>query len=234
MQAQAIRGLVFDKDGTLFDFHRTWSVWSAALIRDLTGNDDAAAQALAEALAFDLENTSFLPGSPLIAGTMDVLIDAVMELLPGLDEGALRALVLTETAAIKPVAAVPLAPVLGRLKAAGCILGIATNDAEGPARAHLAAAGVLEDFAFIAGYDSGHGAKPEPGMCEAFCAATGLAPSACAMIGDTTHDLASGRAAGMVAVGVLTGLSTREDLADLADVVLDSIADLPDWIAARA
>jgi len=28
-----IRGLVFDKDGTLFDFKTTWNAWSAGLIR---------------------------------------------------------------------------------------------------------------------------------------------------------------------------------------------------------
>jgi phosphoglycolate phosphatase len=70
-------------------------------------------------------------------------------------------------------------------------------------------------------------------MLDAFCRATGLAAEACAMIGDTTHDLASGRAASMVTVGVLTGLSTRDDLAGLADVVLGSIADLPAWLASR-
>ena len=36
---QPIRGLVFDKDGTLFDFHATWSVWCDGLIRDLCGPD---------------------------------------------------------------------------------------------------------------------------------------------------------------------------------------------------
>ena len=55
MQAGPIRGLIFDKDGTLFDFHRTWSVWAEALIRDLTGADPVRAAALAEALAFDLD-----------------------------------------------------------------------------------------------------------------------------------------------------------------------------------
>jgi phosphoglycolate phosphatase len=230
---QPIRGLVFDKDGTLFDFHRTWSAWSAALIRDLTGADPVRAATLAEGLAFDLENSAFLPGSPLIAGTMEVLIEAVAEVLPEIDEAYLRALVLTETAEIRPVEAVPLAPLLDRLITGGCILGLATNDAEAPARAHLATAGVLDRFAFVAGYDSGHGAKPGPGMLDAFCHATGLAAEACAMIGDTTHDLASGRTAGMATVGVLTGLSTRDDLAGLADVVLGSIADLPAWLASR-
>jgi phosphoglycolate phosphatase len=230
----AIRGLVFDKDGTLFDFHRTWSAWSAALIQDLTGADPARAAVLAEALAFDLENASFLPGSPLIAGTMDVLIEAVAEVLPEVDETYLRELVLAETAAIQPVEAVPLAPLLDRLTAGGLILGVATNDAEAPARAHLASLGILDRFAFVAGYDSGQGGKPAPGMLHAFCRATGLSEAECAMVGDTTHDLTSGRAAGMATVGVLTGHSTRAELDDLADVVLASIAELPAWLSERA
>ena len=43
------------------------------------------------------------------------------------------------------------------------MLGIATNDGEVPARAHLTRAGILDSFAFVAGYDSGHGAKPDAG-----------------------------------------------------------------------
>ena len=50
------------------------------------------------------------------------------------------------------------------------------------------------------------------------------------MIGDSTHDLDSGRAAGMATVGVLTGLATRADLAPHADVVLADIGALPAWL----
>jgi phosphoglycolate phosphatase len=91
-------------------------------------------------------------------------------------------------------------------------------------------AGLIGYFAFVAGYDSGHGAKPGPGMARAFCRATGLAPAACVMIGDSRHDLASGRAAGMATVGVLTGLARRDELAPLADVILPDIAALPAWL----
>jgi phosphoglycolate phosphatase len=48
------------------------------------------------------------------------------------------------------------------------------------------------------------------------------------------HDLHAAQAAGMVPVGVLTGVAGREVLEPEAAVVLDSIAALPDWIAARA
>ena len=44
---ERIRGIVFDKDGTLFDFHATWSAWSAGFIREVTGGDVRRGRALA-------------------------------------------------------------------------------------------------------------------------------------------------------------------------------------------
>ena len=88
---QDIRGIVFDKDGTLFDFHRTWAAFNARLIADLAGGDTERAAALAEALGFDLEEPRFLPDSPMIAGTIEVVIEAVARILPELDEALLAA-----------------------------------------------------------------------------------------------------------------------------------------------
>ena len=48
------------------------------------------------------------------------------------------------------------------------------------------------------------------------------------MVGDAVHDLAMGRAARVALnVGVLSGTSGREDFEGLADLILDSINDLP-------
>ena len=131
---------------------------------------------------------------------------------------------------MRQVPAAALAPFLGGLRRSGLALGVATNDAEAPARAHLSDAGVADYFDFIAGYDSGHGAKPGAGPLLAFARAVGHPPGACAMVGDSLHDLHAARAAGMRAVGVLTGIASRAELAPMADVVLPSIADLPDWL----
>ncbi len=226
----AIRGLVFDKDGTLFDFQASWGAWCAGFIGDLAGGDPATTRALARALEYDLDTRLFRRSSPVIAGTSEVIVAAIHAVLPGLDGAWLRHHVLVSSAEAPQVPATPLGPLFDVLDAADLVLGLATNDGEAPARAHLDRAGVLERFAYIAGYDSGHGAKPGPGMLHAFCDATGLPAAACAMIGDSTHDLASGRAAGMVTVAVLTGPAVAEDLAPLADVVLRDISDLPDWL----
>jgi len=120
------------------------------------------------------------------------------------------------------------------LSAQGLRLGVATNDSEASARRHVEALGLLLHIEFIVGYDSGHGGKPEPGMVLAFASHLGLDPAEVAMVGDSIHDLHAARAAGALAVAVLTGPATREELAPHADHIVDDIAALPAFFAELA
>ena len=54
-----IRGLLFDKDGTLFNFKATWGDWSARLVRSLAEDDEGLASRLADAIGFDLQTAEF-------------------------------------------------------------------------------------------------------------------------------------------------------------------------------
>jgi phosphoglycolate phosphatase len=228
-----IRGVVFDKDGTLFDFQATWGAWCRQMIRDESGGDPILATGLADSLGYDLGAGRFRPDSVVIASTVETVAERILDVLPSLDKRALIARMNARAAQAPQVEVPRLREALERLSGMGLALGIATNDTEGPARAHLRAAGVEEMFGFIAGYDSGYGGKPGAGQLLAFAEAAGLSPGACAMVGDSLHDLAAARTAGMAGVGVLTGIAGRETLEAAADVVLASVAELPDWIAAR-
>ena len=57
-----------------------------------------------------------------------------------------------------------------------------------------------------------------------------LKPERVVMVGDSTHDLLAGRAAGMQTLGVLTGIAERPELAPLADAVLPDIGHIPAWL----
>ena len=221
-----IEALIFDKDGTLFDFRLSWGAWTRNLLAELGDADGR----LAQVLRYDPARNDFAPDSPVIAMTTPEIADILLPHLPGLPLSELLARMNQLAADAPMVPAVDLPAVLGALRARGLKLGLATNDTEIPARRHLAGAGVLELFDFVAGCDSGFGGKPAPGQLLAFVQQCGLTPARVAMVGDSLHDLDSGRAAGMKAVAVLTGIATRADLEAHADVVLTNIGDLGAWI----
>lgn len=225
-----ISAILFDKDGTLFQFGATWEAWASAFLRRATQGDDARAHRLGEAIGFDLAAGRFHPDSIVIAGTPAEIADAMAPHLPHMSRNAVIDMLNEEAETAPQSEAVPLMPYLQALRASGMRLGVATNDAETPALAHLNAAGVVACFDFVAGFDSGYGAKPAPGQLLAFTRAVDVLPAQVAMVGDSTHDLIAGRNAGMTTVGVLTGMAGAEDLDPFADVVLPDIGHLPRWL----
>lgn len=228
-----IKGLVFDKDGTLFDFDLSWSKWAVDTLQSFAKNDGAVAASYADAIGFDWENKAFHPDSPAIAGTLDWIVNTLAA-ASGRDRISTRLYLESATASADMVPAAPLVPLMAELQARDLALGVATNDGEVPARAHLAAHGILGVFDYVVGSDSGHGAKPGPGMITGFLEVTGLARSEVVMVGDSTHDLEAGRAAGCTTLGVLNGPAQASDLAALADAIMPDISHLPAWLDAGA
>lgn len=223
-------GIIFDKDGTLFDFGSTWNSWALDLIGELSDGDATLAMGIAEATDFDLTSGTFRPTSPVIAGTPREAAECIRQVLPDRNIEDLEALMNLRAAEAPQVPPTDLAPLLDTLLARRLKLGVMTNDSEFAARAHLGRAHVLDRFHWIAGFDSGHGAKPAPQPLLAFATHQKLDPARIAMVGDSTHDLVAGRAAGMVTVAVLTGMAGRVDLAPYADAILPHIGHLPDWL----
>lgn len=225
-----VDALIFDKDGTLFDYHATWSAASAGLIEDLAAGDEILRSRLADFMDFDLALGRFRPTSPIIACTNRQAAEILNLAMPDRDVDQLE-IDLEDFAAEAPLAqAVPLVPLMQDFRDMGLILGVMTNDSERGARANLSHAGVHDAFHIIVGFDSGLGAKPDPDPLLAISAHAGVVPSRCAMVGDSTHDLIAGRAAGMHTIAVLTGVADKEELCPYADVVLRDIGEIPAWL----
>ncbi len=71
--------------------------------------------------------------------------------------------------------------------------------------------------------------KPQPDPVLWAADQMGLSPENCLMIGDTTVDIRAGRTAGAQTIGVLSGFGSEHELKnENADLVLKSVADLPD------
>ena len=228
-----IKAILFDKDGTLVDFHKTWMppCWMAA--RFFADGDEDLARRLMAVGGYDFEADRMGSGSALAAANNEEIVDLWLETVPA--KAGQRAELIVEVERIfveeglKHVEAVTdLGRLADELHGLGVRLGVATMDSERGAHVSLENLGVKHKFDYVVGYDSGHGSKPGPGMVHGFARQLGLETAAIMVVGDNLHDIDMGRSAGAgMVVGVLTGTSLREDLAPHADHVLDSIADLP-------
>jgi phosphoglycolate phosphatase len=224
-----ITGILFDKDGTLLDFDKTWEPVNRRASLFAAAGDEMLADRLMVICGMDPLTGKVSAGSLFAAAAPTEIALAMSnagapfdpeELTEHLDriyvEGAANAVAVTDLAAL-----------FGRLKRRGLSLGIASSDNEASIRAIAERLGILSHLDYIAGYDSGHGVKPNPGMIDGFAASQGIALAEIAMVGDNTHDLhmAHNAKAGL-AIGVLSGTSGEEALAPYADYVLASIDEL--------
>lgn len=231
-----LRAILFDKDGTLVDFDRTWGPAAYRVMDRMARGDRAALDRLMAVSHYDAAAMRLLPTSPLVAGSSadygPLWAQALGVVFSAAVTGEMDSLFVEEGLAGLTAIGDP-ARAMTALKGRGLVLGIVTNDSETGARSQAEKLGIAHHFDFIAGWDSGHGRKPAPGQITAFLDAFAMAPHEVAMIGDSLHDMQAARAAGVVAVGVTSGPLVPENFAAHADVVLASFMDLEGWLEAR-
>ena len=228
-----IRAVIFDKDGTLFDFQSTWGVWTGHILSLIAGSDVELFQKLASALDYDAAAGKVLPGSVIVAGTPAEIAKVIQGFIPETTVSDILGQLNEQAEKAPQVLVTDLLSLTRELRSQGLKLCVMTNDAVRVAHEHLTSVDALDFFDHVIGSDSGYGAKPEPAPLLALAAKIDVPAAACLMVGDSTHDLIAGHAAGMRTVAVLTGLAVREDLEDLADLVLPDISHLAAWISAQ-
>lgn len=230
-----IKGLLFDKDGTLIDVTGTWIPTYHEVLTELFGRDAEKIEAMLVAAGYDPAKGQFTSGSVLAGGTTRDLISVWW---PDLDHaGVLEKLHLLDVEYrgvalkhLKPL--MPLGPILSTLRDKKMKLGIATNDTQASAISHLAELEAASFFDAVIGSDTVAAAKPSGDMVRKFCEITNLAPREIALVGDNPHDIEEARNGGAgLAIGVLSGNSGHGDLDPIADHVIPSIAHLDALLA---
>ncbi len=228
--------VVFDKDGTLIEFHAMWGGWVA----DLAGRLESATglavkEPLFQAMGYEAASGRTLAGAPLAITPMPLLRELTVGVLR--DAGASAAdakdAVARSWRAPDPLTlARPLADLRGlfrTLRQGGRRIAVATTDDRVATESTLAGLGVAPLVDAIVCADDGLAVKPAPAMVLELCARLGIEPARAAVIGDAPADLAMARAAGAGrSIGVLSGVGTRADLEPLADAVIPSVGNLFD------
>lgn len=226
----AIRGILFDKDGTLLDYWRTWVPINRQAALAVSGGNEGLARELLRLGGHDPDTDRVEPAAPLAAGDFEDIARAfaahpdappAFEIVPMIER-----VFLSGGAAHSELIEGALETTV-ELKQRGFRIGVATNDSIAGLEASLARHGILPLIDFAAGCDSGYGAKPDPRMVAGFCDRVGILPAEVAVVGDAIHDLAMGRAAGAgLLIGVLSGTSSQEDMEGFAHMIVGSVNDL--------
>ncbi|KQL49664.1 hypothetical protein AN963_08045 [Brevibacillus choshinensis] len=240
MNQNQIKGILFDKDGTLIDFHVFFVQVANDLVDNLVEdfhlpNDHLLKEELLEAIG--LRGNQVDPQGILSSGTSRDISVAFFEWLQKKIEVSFsleqlntwihqKLFVLTKTngAHIKPTT--DLSALFAELRRLRIKVGVATADDLESTLFCLEKLGIREFVDFI-GTSDYYAKKPDPHMLHAFCETCNLHSSEVAVAGDTVVDmlLAKNGKAGL-AIGVLSGVSTSEKLESFADILLPSVGDI--------
>lgn len=233
-----IQGILFDKDGVLVDFDKTWAPALKVVARDIADGDRAAEAHYLELAGYDATLDLFVPGSIWAAGNT---MDLVTAWLPDGDGDERQAMAARVDGYCAQCTAVPLFPtdqlraIFDGLKSAGFRLGIATNDGETSARNTVQKFGIADQFDLVMGYDSVVNPKPAADPVLKFAGHCQLQAGQLAMVGDNLHDAEMARAAGAgLAIGVLSGNATHKELSGNVDHILNNIAEVEGLLASLA
>lgn len=228
-KTRTISGILFDKDGTLLDYAKSWVPVNYELARIAAKGDEGLARRLLVAGGMDPDTGHVAPDTLLAAGNTVEIAEGMVAAGSPMTVVELSTLFdgLFAQSASLAVAVTDLAGFFAALHGKGYRLGVASSDNEQSIRQTARRFGFDQYLHYVAGYDSGFGIKPEPGMVLGFCAATGLDPHEVAVVGDNNHDMHMGRRAGAgLTVAVLTGTGSRESLSAASDYCLNDITEL--------
>jgi phosphoglycolate phosphatase len=234
--------IIFDKDGTLTDFKKTWLPILETRLDILT--EKLHLQEKKEALRntayrrFGITGQQIDPYGPFphTPPHEDEVIFATVLYEFGIPyekaKMAARSSVIEAEALINRIDISVLydgvEDVLRKLHAGGVLLTLATADLTEYASETLKHLGIFDLFDYVVGADMVTNNKPHPEMVEKTAEALGVSSLKTALVGDSIVDMEMGKTAGLgLTVGVTeSGIASVKDLSSQADIVIHSIRDI--------
>ncbi len=239
-QIHQIEAVVFDKDGTLIDFHHLWSGKARATVAALIERYPEYPElgdALFRSLGYDPVGAITSADSPLAVSPMETLetVIAVVLYQTGVAwhpaQAAARetfgefARALPRGDQLKPIGNLP--GLFKRLKNVGIRIAVATSDDRAATRETLSLLGLTPWVDALFCGDDPLPAKPAPEGLHHLADQLGVPTTRMMMVGDSACDMQTGRNAGVACcVGVASGTADAEILIAEADVVLGTVHDL--------
>lgn len=254
-----IKGILFDKDGTLLNFEKLWLdaakyvVWDFCFINHLPVGDEVEGFLLK---TMGIEGNTIRQDGPLAYMTYEQIGATVARALQNtiykdLPEKLQRDFFVQDTGISEELAsrqiqvlfetvlereALPCIPtcnlkeLFARLQKKDIRIGLVTADNAFATEKCLKQLGIEKEFDFIGCDDGILKPKPEPDMFWAFCEQCNLRPGEIAVVGDTVNDMHFAKNCGGMAVGTLSGLAAEEDFLPFADRIIQTPEEILQFI----
>lgn len=234
-----IRGIIFDKDGTLLDFNSIWlpaAEFLAEYIATIYGNRKLKKQFLE---SIGVQENKIETDGILASGTVGDMAGAFYEVLSinniPVSSSKLQEIIsnmLSKFVEDNEISIVPtgkLTTLFHKLKSENIVIGLVTSDSMASTLHCLKKLEVLQYFDFIRTGDIEIPAKPDPEVLHQFYKQYELNPEEVAVVGDTVVDMKFARngKAG-ITIGVLSGAGTAYELSEMADFVYENVNGILD------
>ncbi|MDQ0219209.1 HAD family hydrolase [Peribacillus cavernae] len=229
-----IKGILFDKDGTLLKFGSIWPKVIGDVIDDLLemiGEEGNKTLKNELCKSIGLKDGVVDEKGILASGTSLDITRAFQDVLPKdiryLHEWLSERVLEKTKQSIEHVESVcNLSPLFSALRNKGIVVGIATADDYETTALCLEHLGIREDIQFVGTADL-YEKKPSSQVVEKFCEKFGLAREEVAMVGDTVIDMQTAKnSKSGFGIGVLSGVGSKEELEKLADFVIPNVEHL--------
>lgn len=237
----ALRGIIFDKDGTLLDYFSVWGpIFRSSIDTVLVQVGRSGDQQLKEDLLrmLGIGETGVHPqGLVFYSNSRFMMLHmwlfakrrriSFRKLVQAFREGFTGSRELLKETLPKAQPAGDLHQIFRMLKDRGYTIGMVTTDTSESTHLCLDILGIRSYFDFISTYDDGYKKKPSPESFNAFCRDFSLSPSEVAVVGDAVVDFKYGKRgkAGYL-IAVLTGSGDHRNLSKHAHVVYENVDGL--------
>ncbi len=230
--------IVFDKDGTLIELDFLWGQqiekWGR-LVQETLKLDDRFLHSMYEQMGYDFKNGRLIPDAPAAVATIDqfIAIGSFLVYREG-NYGWTEAEEAIIDAANQSVAHAPepgmlsmIGDVIGtfkRLQESGIRIAILTSDDRGPTEKTIE---ILNWQSYIDAVGCGNDpipGKPAPDGLHRIGETLNIAPERILMVGDSTGDMRTGKAAGVA--GCIGVGKEGDGVTAVADVMIQSIEEI--------
>lgn len=232
-QRYPIKGMLFDKDGTLLDFIGLWGRWSESVHRHYASKLAGEITPLAELWGTVHDSSGsvsgYSPSGPLAMGSIGDLLAVLawQGYRHGLSWGESMRLAReskqatdAELEQVRPAYPIGgMVPFVRQCFELGLPMAVVTADETADAAKHLEWMGIRPFFRLVIGNDQVERGKPYPDMVEKACKELGLSPADVAVIGDTNGDMQMGNSAG---AAVTIGLSSLDEALARESILKDA------------